>query len=129
MFGNPNQVFEFFSDSDAVTCEAAAAITGKTFVKLTTGGKDQVPRVVTCGAGERPYGVAGWDVASGAKVTVIRKGILTVTVGAALTAAAAVSVGADGKAVAAAVDGTTPIVGDVHADTALNADAAVALSL
>lgn len=128
MFGNANQAFEFFADSAAITCEAGAAITGKTFVKLAVGGRDQNPVVVPAGAGERPYGVAAWNVAQGEKVTVIRRGVITVAAGEAISGGAAIAVGAGGKAVTV---GAAPAVayGDVHADTPLNADAAVALSL
>ncbi|QWY81914.1 hypothetical protein SEA_SICARIUS2_9 [Arthrobacter phage Sicarius2] len=126
MFGKPNQAFEYFSSSDAITCEADAAVVGKTFVKLVAGGRDQRPKVVTAGAGERPYGVAAWDAAKGESVTVIRVGIISVTAGEALGAGAAVAVGAGGKAVAAAA-GT--VYGDVHGDAPINTDAAVALSI
>ncbi|GAB3535409.1 hypothetical protein GCM10027403_12970 [Arthrobacter tecti] len=123
-----NPAFEYFSKPDRVTCEAAAAVVGKTFVKLAPGGADQAPKVVTCGAGERPYGVAGWDVPAGKKVIVHRIGIISVTAGANLAGAAAVAVGAEGKAVPVAA---APAVayGDAHADTTAGDDAAIALSL
>jgi hypothetical protein len=128
MFGNGNQLFEYFSDSSAITCKASGAITGKTFVKLVAGSKDQAPVVATAGAGDRPYGVAAWDAASGESFTVVRKGVVSVTAGAALTVPTAVAVGANGKAV---VVGAAPAVayGDLHGDVASGADAAVALSL
>lgn len=128
MYGNANQIFEYFSDSSAITCKAGAAITGKRFVKLAAGGTAQAPVVVPCGAGERPYGVAAWDVASGEHVTIVRRGVVSITAGTALTAPLAIASGADGKAVAV---GASPAVayGDLHADTLVNTDAAVALSL
>jgi hypothetical protein len=128
MFGKANQAFEYFSSSDAITCEATAAITGKTFVKLVAGGKSQRPKIVTAGAGERPYGVAAWDAATGESVTVIRVGIISVTAGEAIASGDAIAVGALGKAVKV---GAAPAVayGDVHEDAPINTDAAVALSL
>ncbi|WNO25829.1 capsid decoration protein [Arthrobacter phage Altadena] len=128
MYGNKNQLFEFFSDSSAITCKAKGALTGKTFVKLAAGSTDQEPVVETAGAGDRPYGVAAWDVADGEHVTIVRRGVVTVTSGAALTVPAAIAVGANGKAV---VVGASPAVayGDLHGDAASGADAAVALSL
>lgn len=128
MYGNANQLFEFFSDSSAITAKASGAIVGKTFVKLVAGSKDQEPLVATAGAGDRPYGVAAWDAASGEHLTIVRKGVVTVTAGAALTVPTAVAVGANGKAV---VVGAAPAVayGDLHGDCASGADAAVALSL
>ncbi|UGL61893.1 minor capsid protein [Arthrobacter phage EastWest] len=127
MFGKANQAFEYFSASDAITCEAAGPIVGKTFVVLAPGGRDQRPKVVTAAAGDRPYGVAAWDAATGEALTIIRTGVISVTAGAALTPGA-VAVGADGKAVAAAA---APAVsaGFVHADAPINTDAAVALSI
>lgn len=128
MFGNPNQAFEYFSDSDAITCHATAAITGKRFVKVVAGGKEQVPYIAPCGAGERPFGVAAFDVASGGKVTVIRKGVVSVTAGTALTAPLAIASGADGQAVAV---GAAPAVayGDIYSDVTVGSDAPVVLSL
>lgn len=128
MFGNKNTVHEFFSSSDAVTATASAPIKGKTFVKLVAGSKEQVPMIATAGAGDRVYGVAGWDVAKDESVTVFRTGILSVTAGASLTVPSAITVGANGKAVAA--NGTTDaVLGDLHQDVAADADAAVALTL
>lgn len=126
MFGNLNQLFEFFGkDNDSLTCKAGAAITGKRFVKLAAGGTDQVPVVVPCGAGERAYGVAAWDVPIGGKVTVVRRSIATVTAGEALLSGDPVASGPDGKAVKA---GTNTPLGDVHADTVIDSDAAVAFT-
>lgn len=128
MYGNANQLFEYFSDSSAITCKAKGALTGKTFVKLAAGSTAQAPVVETAGAGDRPYGVAAWDVADGESVTIVRRGVVSVTAGAALTVPAAVAVGANGRAV---VVGAAPAVayGDLHNDVASGADAAVALAL
>lgn len=128
MFGNANQIFEYFSGDAAITCEAKGAIVGKTFVKLAAGSTAQRPVVETAGAGDRPYGVASWDVADKDSVTIVRRGVVSVTAGAALTVPVAVAVGADGKAVAV---GASPAVayGDLHGDVASGADAAIALSL
>ncbi|ALY09661.1 hypothetical protein MARTHA_8 [Arthrobacter phage Martha] len=128
MFGKANQAFEYFSSADAITCEAVGAVSGKTFVKLVAGGRDQRPKVSTCGAGERPYGVAAWDAADKEGFTVIRVGVISVTAGAAIAAGDAIAVGANGRAVKV---GAAPAVayGDAHGDAPINTDAAVALSL
>ncbi|UAW09366.1 head fiber protein [Arthrobacter phage Lilmac1015] len=127
MYGNADQLFEYFSDSSAITCKAGAAVTGKRFVKLAAGSTAQEPIVVPCGAGERPYGVAAWTVANGEHVTVVRRGVVSVTAGAALTVPLAIASDASGRAVAV---GASPAVayGDLHGDAAINTDAAVALS-
>lgn len=119
-----NPIFEYFTDSDKITCKAVGAVTGKTLVKLAAGGADQVPNVSAAAAGDTAYGVAGWDVADGEKVTVYRRGVLSITAGAALTAGTQVEVGANGHAVALS---TGQSVGQVHADAANGEDAAVAV--
>jgi len=121
-----NPIFEYFTDSDKITCKAVGAITGKTFVKIVAGGADQAPNVSTAGVGDTVWGVAGWDVADGQKLTVYRRGVLSVTAGAALTAPTNVEVGANGQAVPAT---TGTVVGYVHADVVSGADAPVTVNL
>ena len=121
-----NPVFEFFNDSDRLTCAAGADLTGKTFVKLAASKDPQVPTVVPCAAGDRPFGVAQCDKKKGEKVTVYRRGVVSVTASAALTAGKIATAGANGKA-AASTDNTG--YGFVLADTANGDDAAVALAL
>lgn len=125
MYGNPNQVFEYYSDSDAITATAAAPVTGGTFVKLAAGGAAQMPKVSTADAAGAAYGVAAYDAAAGEQVTILRKGVLGITAGAAVTPGP-VEVGAGGKAVPRTAG---IIVGYAHADAATNNDAAVALSV
>lgn len=120
-----NPIFEVLTDSDKITCRAVGAVTGKTLVKIVPGGTDRVPNVSTAGAGDVAYGIAGWDKEDGGKVTIYRRGVLTVTAGAALTAGARVEPGANGRVVAATTG--TP-VGSVHADAASGTDAAVAVN-
>lgn len=128
MFGKPDQSFEYFAGNDAITCDAVGAVKGKTFVKLVAGGTAQRPKVSTCGAGERPYGVAFWSVGDKESVSIYRAGVLAVTAGEALAAGDAIAVGANGKAVKA---GAAPAVayGDCHGDAPINTDAALAITL
>ncbi|MCG7424615.1 DUF2190 family protein [Kocuria rhizophila] len=121
-----NPVFEYFNDSDRLTCLAGEDLVGKTFVKLAPSTNPQVPAVVPCAAGDRPFGVAQCDKKKGEKVTVYRRGVVSVTAGAALTAGKIAAAGANGKA-AASTDNTG--YGFVLADTANGDDAAVALAL
>lgn len=128
MFGRKNQSFEFYSaDDDAITCVAKEAVTGKTFVKIVPGGRDQMPAVETCAAGDIPSGIAFYDAAKGDTVQVRKRNVVAVTAGEALAGGDHVTTGALGKAVKRAPDATTPLVGTVHADTLINADAAIAL--
>jgi hypothetical protein len=126
MFGNALQSFNLFSDDRAVTAKASGAIPGSRFVKLVAGGTFQQPKVALCGAGEQAYGVSGWTVADGDPVTVQKLGCWTVTAGAALTAPAQIESDATGKAVALS---TGKRLGQIHADAASGADAAVELKL
>jgi hypothetical protein len=128
MFGNPNQSFQVFSDPSAVTAKAVGAVPGQRFVKLVAGGTFQEPHVALCGAGEQAFGVSGWDVVDGEMVTIQQSNTWTVTAGAAIVAPKQIASDAAGKAVAA--NGTTDkVLGQAHADAALNADAAVRLSI
>lgn len=126
-----NPVFEYFTNSQLrVTGTATTALTGKTLCAIAAGGADQNPNLATAGAGAKAFGVVGWDVPIGAKVTVFKKGVIGVTAGAALTAGTEVMADATGKAVAwaAATDpAVNHAVGQVLADTASGDDAAIDL--
>lgn len=126
MFGNGNQSFELFAGSRTITCEAGENIIGSRFVKLAPGGSSQKPKVVLCGAGERPFGVSAFDQVAGQGVSIHRVGTYTVTAGEAITAPAPIASGAAGVAVAAT--GTALVAGQTWADAPLNTDTAVALA-
>lgn len=131
MYGAKNQAFEYHTGDAAITATAQAAVVGKTFVKIDPAtpaiGENEKVRVVTAAAGERPYGVAGWDAAVNEDLTVFHTRTISVTAAEALAAGDPVAVGADGKA-AKAAEGAT-IVGVCERPTAANEDAPVALSL
>jgi len=133
-----NLATPFYDDGDEVTAYCSAAVTGKTFVKVsgarqaggpTQGVTDAVVggniTVAPAGAGDTAFGVAAYDAAIGTLVTVYRlPKIVPVTAGAALTAGASVSPGAGGQAVAA---GTNPVAGICVDTAASGADAQIAL--
>ena len=126
MFGNPKQSFNLFSDDRAVTAEAVGAIPGSRFVKLVAGGGFQTPKVALCGDGEQAYGVSGWTVATGEKVTVQKLGAWTVEAGVNLVAPAQIQSDATGRAIPRAAGVR---LGQIHADAVLGADAGVELKL
>src|SRR6478752_6467681 len=100
----------YFEPGQAQTCTAAAAITYRRFVKVTTGGVGNHPRVVHGTAGGAAYGVSHFTVASGGEVSVLRQGTFEVEAGENLTAGDEVSVGTNGvamKATAGSQSGTT----------------------
>lgn len=92
-----------------ITAKATAAITGKTFVRVSgnrTSGpglaataEGSVYQMAPCGAGLRAHGVAAWDAANGEQFNVIVAGVVPVTAGAAITAGQEVEVDAAGKAI------------------------------
>lgn len=126
----------YLEPGHTVTCKAAAAITGSRFVKAAAGGLGNHPAVAPATAGGAAYGVAHYDVPSGAQVSVIRQGTVGVVAGEALTSGDLVAVGADAKAVkptAATTDGETItagsiVVGTCVADTASGAVAPITLA-
>lgn len=118
----------FFKGQDEITCYAAGAITGATFVKPSSTQADGNFGVVTCGAALRAIGVATTDAASTAVVNVaVGPGMITeVTAAATLTAGQEVESNASGQAVVLA---SGKALGVVMADTASGALAPIKLSL
>jgi hypothetical protein len=125
-FAPVNPTFQVLSSPDSTACKASGAITGKRFVKIVAGGTFQQPKVAQAGAGDQVFGVAAYDAVDGEVFTVQHIGTFTVTAGAALTAPVEVQSDAAGKAVALS---TGKRAGSVYFDAALNADAAVRLSI
>lgn len=116
-----------FRPGVALTCHAAAAITGARFVTVVgepVGGNTQVG---VPGAGARVFGVAAQDAAAGAKVGVHHSPgqVVPVEAGAALAAGDLVTPSATGVAVVAAAGNA--IAGQVTQGAGLGAQALVDL--
>lgn len=126
MYGNANQVFEVFSDSDAITANPTANLTGGQLVKLAAGGTARVPNVTPAAAGDPVYGVAAWDVVANERVTVLRKGVFDLPVGSTAVTPGPVQADANGRVIPRT---TGQIVGYAHNDAAPGDFAAVALSI
>ena len=101
-----NECIPLFEDGDEISATTTTAVTGKTFVAhtaaLTSGAINAgLPNVGTATAAGAVAGVAAYDAAQGARVTVIRGRymIVPVTAGAAITVLNEVEVGSGGKAV------------------------------
>lgn len=96
-----NECKPLFRPGQEVTVLTTGAVTGSTFVGVsaTRDAATGLVKVATATAATKPFGVASYDIASGAKGSVQREGILFVTAGGAITAGAEVEVGATGKAV------------------------------
>lgn len=116
-----NPAVPFWDEDDTVTCHAETAVTGKRFVTVSgpmVGGNPQVEHQVGA-AGKMVLGVAAYDAAAGAKVSVYnRSQVMPVTAGEAIVAGDLVYSAADGRAV------KTPPAGALVAGIALN-DAAL----
>ncbi|MGZ9829870.1 capsid cement protein [Tsukamurella ocularis] len=96
-----NEAKPLFRPGANVTAVTTAAVTGKTFVGVsaTRDTDSGLVKVAPATAAAKPFGVAGYDAASGATLPVLRGGILFVTAGGAIAAGAQVEVAAGGKVV------------------------------
>lgn len=128
MYGNEEQIFEYFAGSEPrITCRAGGAITGRRYVKFAAGGADQMPVVVQADADDTAaIGVAIFSVPAGEDVVVTKltnvPGVIT---GAAITAPSLVKVGAGGTVVPLGASGRDLAVGWVYVDKAAGAEAPV----
>lgn len=125
-----NSAVPFWDEGNTITCHAEAAVTGKRFVTISgprVDGNPQVSQLVGA-ANVRAIGVAGYDAAAGAKVSVYSAPglVMPVTASGAITAGQPVYSAADGKAVAAQPAGA-PIVGIALDDAADGTDAPIKL--
>lgn len=99
-----NESIPVFRPGRDLTVTASGAITGKTFVNISTGyvlATGVIPTVVTATAAGLSLGVAAFDAASGATLPVIAGGgqVTPVTAGGTIAVGAEVEVGASGRAV------------------------------
>lgn len=117
----------YFRPGQEVTARATTAIPVNTLVKIVSGGTGTRPHVAAAAAGDVAFGIAGREAAEGDHIRVVREGIAPIIAGESITAASAVAVGADGKAVAS-VDGTNT-VGIATADAEADGYVPVALNL
>lgn len=99
-----NECNPLFRPGREITVLATAGITGKRVVGVsatrdtTTG----LIKVAHAPAGTKGLGVASYDIASGAKGSIKRGGVLPVNAGGAITAGAEVEVGTNGQVIALA---------------------------
>lgn len=124
MASTPIPNIRAYSPGRDITGVATAAVTARTFVKVSgdrSGGNIAVAPATAAG---RIFGVAATDAAQGGLVAVARDGVVKVTTAAAITAFAEVEVGSGGKA-KALDEGTA--VGYAITGAASGADAEIAL--
>lgn len=116
----------YFRPGQEVTAYATTDLAVNTLVKIVSGGSPTRPHVAPAAADESAFGIVGRDAAEGDYVRIVRDGIAPIIAGGAITADAAVYVGADGKAVAG---GTANPVGKATADAEADGYVPVALNL
>lgn len=118
---------ELFSDSRYIPCKTSAAVTGGRLVKIsaTVDATDGNPVVAHAGAGEKVFGVAMQDAASGGFVTVARLVVMPVTSGAAVDAGDEVEADAAAKGITLAAGKSA----GVALNTVAGADATLYVAL
>ncbi|MGV9818416.1 capsid cement protein [Nocardia xishanensis] len=95
-----NECTHLFRPGKDVTCLTTGAVTGKTFVAISAAPDTYGQlKVATATGAARAFGVAARDAASGARVLVLKQGIVPVTAGGTIAVGAEVEVGSGGKAV------------------------------
>lgn len=94
-----NEAIPYWDTGDVLTCHAQTAVTGKRLVSITGERVDGNPRVgLTGAAAGKVFGVAAYDAAAGAKVTVhhAKSIIVPVTASGAVAAGALLEAAANG---------------------------------
>jgi hypothetical protein len=98
----------YLEPGDATTCLAGAIVNEARFVKVTTAGLGNHPKVIqatgtttSTGVGGAAYGVSHHYAARGAELSVLRAGTVGVLAGEAITSGDEVAVGSGGVAVKA----------------------------
>ncbi|MEV0031428.1 capsid cement protein [Nocardia sp. NPDC050793] len=95
-----NECTPLFRPGKDVTVLTTGAVTGKTFLAISAAPDTYGQlKAATCTAAAKAFGVAARDAASGARVLVIKQGIVPVTAGGTIAVGAEVEVGSSGKAV------------------------------
>lgn len=127
-----NPAVPFWDEGNTFTGHASAAVTGKRFVTISGARVDGNPAVAhaASAAAVKPVGVAAFDAASGAKVTVYSSPgiVMPVTASGAITAGAPVYSTADGSATSTAPVAGALIAGYALDDAASGADAVIKLA-
>lgn len=96
-----NECKPLFRPGAEVTVQTTGAVTGKTFVGVsaTRDATTGLIKVAPATAAAKPFGVASYDAASGATLSVQRAGILPVTAGGTIAFGALVEIATGGKVV------------------------------
>ena len=95
-----NECTPLFTPGKSITALTTGAVTGKTFVAISAAPDTYGQlKVATATGAAHIFGVAARDAASGARVLVIKGGVVPVTAGGTIAVGAEVEVGSGGKAV------------------------------
>lgn len=115
-----NECQPLFDPSDAVTCYARRAVTGKRFVAISGARSSDLAQVAPAGdagtgATTMVAGVAGRDAAITTNVTVLTEGIVPITAGGTIAAGDPVTYDSVGRAIKATGTTGNPVAKHGHA--------------
>lgn len=98
-----NECVPLYESGDRVTIIADGAISGRRGVKVNASKTLTFPganlHVIQAVAGDRPDGIAAWDLATGETGGMIREGVVPVDAGASVTAGQQVQLDATGRVI------------------------------
>lgn len=130
-----NECVPLYESGDRVTIVADGAVSGRRAVKVNASKGVSFPggnlHVIQAVAGDRPDGIAVWDLATGEVGGMIREGVVPVDAGATVTAGQQVMIDATGRVITwtfAASNANYPI-GKAWTDATVGNPCVVALAL
>jgi len=130
-----NECVPIYESGDRVSIVADGAISGRRGVKINASKGVGFPggnvHAVQAVAGDRPDGIAVWDLATGETGSMIREGVVPVDAGATVTAGQQVMLDATGRVITwtFAASNANFVVGKAWTDATVGNPCLVALSL
>jgi predicted RecA/RadA family phage recombinase len=128
-----NECVPLYEPGKRITIIADGAINGRRAVKTNASKGQTFPganlHVIQAVAGDRPDGIALWDLASTETGGMIRDGVVPIDAGASVTAGTQVMVDATGRVVLYVVAGTNYPIGKAWTDATVGNPCYVALCL
>lgn len=128
-----NELIPLYEPGKRITIVADGAISGRRAVKVNASKGQSFPganlHVIQAVAGDRPDGIACWDLATTETGSMIRDGVVPIDAGATVTAGQQVMVDATGRVITYVVAGTNYPIGKAWTDATVGNPCYVALSI
>lgn len=128
-----NELIPLYEPGKRITIVADGAISGRRAVKVNASKGQGFPganlHVIQAVAGDRPDGIATWDLATTEVGAMIRDGVVPVDAGATVTAGQQVMLDATGRVITYVVAGTNYPIGKAWTDATVGNPCYVALTL